>query len=425
MKANVLTPRRTDTFGAVLTNLVLLVPFTYMLLAYTFDVPLGNIHTGAGILCGLLLLLMLCRYRSRLTETLQVKWMLLSALVFFGLTIAGQLLSYQSILYYISGLRNNGRYFVFFFACILFLKAQWREWYRKVFDILFWINLVVTLYQYFVLEIDWDYLGGIFGTAAGCNAYTNVFFLIVITLSLLRYLNGQEKAWLCCAKCAAALLIAAMAELKMFVLEFAAILVLALVLTKFSRRNLIVALCGLAGVFLCIRLMVLIFPFWDGWFSIQNIWETATSSDGYTGSGDMNRLTAVPIAWNTYLQTWPQKLFGLGLGNCDAAPLPGMTAPFYGANWQTNYIMFSSGFIMLETGLVGLITYLGIFLTIFFAAWHLRRSGKRDSVYCLTTEILALMCFALFLYNCTLRTEVGFMLYFAMALAFVQESKEA
>lgn len=424
MKANVLTTRRTDTFGAVLSNLVLLVPFTYMILAYCFHVPLGNIHTGAGILCGLLLLLILWQYRARLTEVTQVKWILRATLIFFGLTIVGQLLGYQSILYYFSGLRNNGRYFIFLFACILFLKAQWREWYRRIFDGLFWLNLVVTLYQYFVLHINWDFLGGIFGTVAGCNAYTNVFFLIVITLSLLRYLNGQEKAWLCLVKCAAALVITAMAELKMFVLEFAVILVLAVILTKFTRRNLILALCGLAGVFLCIRLMVLIFPWWDGWFSFENIWKTATSSVGYTGVGDMNRLTAVPIAWNTYLETWPQKLFGLGLGNCDAAALPGMASPFYAANWQTNYIMFSSGFVMLETGLVGLIFYLGIFLTIFFAAWHLRRSGKGDPIYCLTTEILALMCFVLFLYNCTLRTEVGFMLYFAMALAFMQESKK-
>lgn len=410
-----------DRLGRILTHLVMLIPFTYMLLAYTFHVPLGSIHTGVGILCGLLFLIGLVFFRPRLTEQMQVKWVLWAVLLFFGLSILGQLFGYQSILYYVSGLRNNGRYFVFFFACILFLKGNHRELYRKLLDLLFWVNLLLTLYQYFVLHIDWDYLGGIFGTAAGCNAYTNVFFLVVIALSLLRYLNGLEKGWLCLAKCAAALVITAMAELKMFVLEFAAVLVLAVVLTKFSRKNLILALCGLAGVYLCIQLMVFIFPWWKGWFNLREIWNTATASVGYTGVGDMNRLTAIPIAWNTYLETWPQKLFGLGLGNCDAAPLPGMTSPFYAANWQNNYIMFSSGFVMLETGLVGVITYLGIFVTIFFAAWHLRRKGQGDSVYCLTTEILALMSLVLFLYNCTLRTEVGFLLYFALALAFLKD----
>ena len=180
---------------------------------------------------------------------------------------------------------------------------------------------------------------------------------------------------------------------------------------------------GVVGAAACVKLMVTIFPWWAGWFNLENIWNTATSKLGYTGAGDWNRLTAVPIAWNEYLLTWPQKLFGLGLGNCDFSPIAGMTSPYYDANWTNNYYMFSSGLIMLETGLVGMITYVGFFLMIFVAANSLLRSGRGDEVYCQLAEVLSLMSLVLFIYNCTLRTEVGYMLYFALALAFMEKKK--
>lgn len=417
--------------GFWLTLLLATTPFVYMLLVYTFHLSMQGLHNGAGI-AAVLLLGTLVLNRDLWKQCIpQVRWLLISAAVFFALTLVGQVLGFQSVRYYLSGLNNNGRYFIFFFGCILFLKAEQRDLYMKVWDALFWVNFLLTLYQFFVLDVKWDYLGGIFGTAAGCNAYTNVFFTVSVSLSILRYMNQQEKAWLCLARCAAALIVTAMAELKMFVLEFAGILVLAVLLTKFSRRKLYLIVCGIVGTFACAKLMMAIFPGWAGlpgwagWFTPRNIWETAVSSVGYTGAGDWNRLTAVPIAWNEYLLTWPQKLFGLGLGNCDFSPIAGWGSPFYDANWSTNYSLFSSGLIMLETGLVGLITYVGFFLVVFLAANSLLRSGKGDTVYCQLAEILSLMSLVLFIYNCTLRTEVGYMLYFALALAFLEKKKTA
>lgn len=414
-----------ESLGYWLTLPLAVLPFLYTPLVYTFQISMQGLHNGAGIVALVLLAVILLNRKLVKQCVPQVRWMLISAGIFFGLTLAGQVLGYQSILYYLSGLSNNGRYFIFFFGCILFLKAQQRDVYMKIWDGLFWLNFLLSVYQYFVLDIKWDYLGGIFGTQPGCNAYTNVFFTVSVTLSILRYMNQQEKAWQCLARCGAALIVTAMAELKIFVLEFAGILVLAVLLTKFSRRKLYLIIGGALGAVACVKLMTTIFPGWVGWFSFKNIWETATSAMGYTGVGDWNRLTAVPIAWNEYLLTWPQKLFGLGLGNCDFSAVAQMTSPFYNENWTTNYYMFSSGLIMLETGLIGLIAYVGFFLMAFWSANRLLRSGEGDVVYCQLTEILALMSLVLFIYNCTLRTEVGYMLYFAMALAFLREKKTA
>ena len=293
----------------------------------------------------------------------------------------------------------------------------------RFFDIVFVLNFLLTLYQFFVLDIKQDNLGGFFGTHFGCNAYTNVFLMVVITLSIIRYMNQHESAWLCLAKCGLALLIAAMAELKMFILEFVMIVVLAILLTKFSRRKIFLLVGAGVGVILGIQIMIKIFPGWANWFNIQSIWETAISSAGYTGQGDWKRLTAVPIAWNTFLTTWPQKLFGLGLGNCDFGPIAAMTSPFYIEYFQTNYYSFSSGIIMLETGLIGMIVYLMFFVMVFIGAHKLEISGQGNVDYCQFAKIMSLMCFVLFLYNCTLRIEIGYMVYFSLALPFIEIGK--
>lgn len=419
-----------ESLGYWLTLPLAVLPFLYTPLVYTFQISMQGLHNGAGIVALVLLAVILLNRKLVKQCVPQVRWMLISAGIFFGLTLAGQVLGYQSILYYLSGLSNNGRYFIFFFSCILFLKAQQRDLYMKIWDGLFWVNFLLSLYQFAVMDVKLTYLGGdilggLFGTEPGCNAYTNVFLVVCVTISVVRYMNQREKTWVCLAKCAAALIVTAMAELKIFVLEFVGILVLAVLLTKFSRRKLYLIIGGVIGTLACVKLMLEFFPWWSGWFNPEAIWETATSKWGYTGAGDWNRLTAVPIAWNEYLLTWPQKLFGLGLGNCDFSAVAQMTSPFYNENWTTNYYMFSSGLIMLETGLIGLIAYVGFFLLAFWSANRLLRSGEGDVVYCQLTEILALMSLVLFIYNCTLRTEVGYMLYFAMALAFLREKKTA
>lgn len=409
--------------GFYLTLILLSVPFLYMPLTNFFHVPSRYQHLGAGLLAAALLAVLIWD-RKALLRSKQIKWLTAAILAFFLPTVIGQVLGYQSGLYYLSGLSNNGRFFVFTLACAHFLNAGHRETMRKLMDAAFWVNFLLSLFQYFVLGAKQDFLGGIFGTTVGCNAFTNVFFLLVLTHSVLAYMNKQEKAWLCLAKCAAAMIVAALAELKIFFIEFVILIALVVLLTRFSKQKIYLILGGVVGVVLGIWLLTTIFPYWSGWFNPASIWKEATNTKGYTYSGDMNRLTAVPIAWNTFLTTWPQKFFGLGLGNCDFGPFPSMTAPFYAQYYTTNYGMFSSGVIMLETGVVGMVTYLGIFVVSFFAARSRMRSAQGNEVYCLMGQILSVMCLVLFLYNCTLRTEVGYLMYYAIALPFMREKTE-
>lgn len=403
---------------------ILAMPCVTATLIEILELP-SLIQLAIDVACCCLALFLLINWKRMLQEPVQVKCLLAVVALFVLSTVVGLVLQYQSVLYYLWGIRNNFAFFVFFFACILFLKAEDIDGYLKCFDILFVINFVVTLYQFFVLGYEQDFLGGIFGVQRGCNRQTNVFMMIVIASSVVRYLNQKEKAWLCLLKCAASLIVAALAELKMFILEFVAIIALAVLLTKFSRRKIFLLLGGCVGAVVSIRILIFIFPDWVGWFSPKMIWETATSAAGYNGTGvEVNRLTAIPIAWNTYLTTWPQKLFGLGLGHCDYASFAFLTTPFYTQYGHILYTWFHSGFLMLETGLVGVVLYCAIFIAIFFAAHSLERSGQGNPEYCQLAKIMAMMCFALFIYNDTLRNYAAYMVFFTLALPFVKRGKK-
>lgn len=368
-----------------------------------------------------LLFLLLIKNVSEFSHvSVSVKLLLGVVLAFFLSTVVGFFLGGQSPLYYAWGLRNNLCFFVFFFGCVLFLPGESIPNCLKALDVLFWIHCLVAVFQFVVLGKSQDFLGGIFGTSIGCNAFANVFQMIIVTRSILRYFNHEEGTLLCLAKCGAALIVAALGEIKVFFFEFAAIALLAMLFTRFSRRKIVLLAGGAVGIVLAILLLDAITPGWASWFRPANIWAYVVSSGGYTGAGDMNRLTAMPISWSSFLNTMPQKLLGLGLGNCDSSPIAILTSPFYHNNAYLRYNWFTSSMILLETGLVGTLLYLSFFLIVFFCALYQLRKGNGSPLLCQMAMVLSPMCLTLFLFDSSMRTEPAYMMYFALALPFVK-----
>ena len=368
-----------------------------------------------------MLLLLLIKNAAKFADTSTgVKILVGVVLAFFLNSILSFLFAGQSMLYYAWGLRNNLCFFVFFFGCVLFLPGGDIPNWLQALDILFWVHVLAAIFQFVVLGKSQDFLGGIFGTSIGCNAFANVFQMVIVTRSILRYFNHEESTLLCLSKCGAALVVAALGEIKVFFFEFAAIALLAMLFTRFSKRKIVLLAGGAVGIVLAILLLDAITPGWASWFRPSRIWAYVISSGGYTGSGDMNRMTAIPLSWSTFLQTLPQKLFGLGLGNCDSSPLSFLTSPFYIANACLRYNWFTSSMIMLETGLIGTLLYLSFFVVIFFSAFYQLHEGSGNPLVCQMAMVLAPMCLVLFLFDSSLRTEPAYMMYFALALPFVK-----
>ena len=82
--------------------------------------------------------------------------------IFFAYVTATYFFNYQSLFYYLWGLRNYFRFYVAFIAYVIFLKWSDVKAWLKLLDWLYVINFTVVLLQ-FALGYRQDYLGGIFG----------------------------------------------------------------------------------------------------------------------------------------------------------------------------------------------------------------------------------------------------------------------
>lgn len=398
---------------------VLTMPFAFFLLIDLLGLPYSVKYTVD--VAWMLLLLYMIKGRVVLPNV-QTKGPAMITLLFFGLSVFVYLFRFQSPFYFLWGLRNNARFFVFFFACVVFVKERSAEHYLRFFDKVFWINIPVILYQYLVMGKVQDTLGGVFGVEKGCNGYLNVFLVIVVTSSILRYMNKKEQPVSCFLKCALSLVIAVFAELKIFVVELALVTLLSALMTRFSMRKVAVMVGAAVGVILTGRLIAARYPAFSDWFRVSGMLEILSAYGGYTGSSDMNRLTAIPVSLS-YLPTLGEKLFGLGLGNCDYSSFEFLITPFFAAHEKLHYAWFSSAFLVLEMGLVGFGLYCLFFAWVYFGATAREKSGDANPQICQTARILAIMCLVLVIYNVSLRTEAAYMMYFVLALPFLPKEK--
>ncbi len=344
--------------------------------------------------------------------------------IFFCITLVGFIINLKSPLYYLWGFRNNFRFFIFLLSCISFLDFENLDGYLKIFDKLFYLNFAVSLIQYFGFGIKRDRLGGIFGNAEGSNGFTIIFFSIIIAKSILSYLNNKEKFYLLFIKCLMAIIVSALAELKFFYFLFIVIVAIAVLVTEFTFKKLSLIILSVVGVILGITILMQIFPTWANWFTIDRIVETALSTEGYTGAGDMNRLTSVPMSWNMFLTSWPKRLLGLGLGNCDTSAFSFLTTPFSKSNGYLHYNWFSTSFMLLETGLIGLLTYFSFFVLIYSWAGKRLKNGKGEALHCQLAKVIAVVALILVVYNQSMRTEAAYMMFFVFSLPFINKKTE-
>ncbi|MBQ3257696.1 MAG: hypothetical protein IJA67_09805 [Oscillospiraceae bacterium] len=359
---------------------------------------------------------------SKLIDDRGIKLLTLYCIAFFGCTLVGYIVQFQSPLYYLWGVRNNFRFYSAFISFALFVRETDVKDYFGVLYKLFWLNAVVAIIQFLFFGYSYDLLGGLFGVERGVNGSTNVYFCIMVAWSLVRYMEKKESFLNCAAVCVTALLIAALAELKFFFIEFVIIVGFSAVLTKFSLRKIVAIIGGLVAVVLFAALLEVIFPYFSGFFSVEWFIQEATSERGYTASGDLNRLNAVSRINELWLMTWQERLFGFGLGNCDTSSFAFVNTPFYEMFGHMHYTWISYAFMYLECGWIGLFFYFGFFVLVYFKATRIQKRVSGDGVtYCRLVRIMAILCVVISIYNSSLRTEAGYMAYFVLSIPFVYD----
>ncbi len=344
--------------------------------------------------------------------------LVLTVLLFAVYTMLVYLVQFQSPFYYLWGVRNNFRgYIAFFIFMELTSEREAKNWFQLL-DILFWINFVLSVIQFFALGVRQDYLGGIFGTSGGTNGYTQIFMCIVLAKSLLSYQTKQENIKLCMLKCVAALLIAAMAELKAFFVFFAVLLIMVSFMTRFTWRKLVIYVVTGVALIVSVKLLEKWFGF-EGFYSLEYLWRLATK-ENYATAQDLNRLSAICTLSKTIVTHPLERLFGLGLGNCDTSSFSIFNTPFYSKYSYLHYIWFSAPMMFLETGFLGLIIYLVFFVMCYLLARKQKNERTGNRLFCQMSMIMSVLCVMFAFYNSTLRIEAAYMIYFVLALPFIK-----
>lgn len=400
-----------------LAGYILFLPFFFGFFIDLLGLPGALRYTVDMAWCGLLLLAV---GKRKLRFHRQLAPMAWTAAIFFLYTLVCIAFLFQSPVWYLWGLRNNFRFYIAFFAFACLFEEENIERCFRVMEVLFWLNIAVSLVQCLGLGYRQDYLGGIFGVARGRNgAYTIIFFSVVLTRSLLSMMNGEENTLRCFAKCGAALLVAALAEMFGFFLLFGLMAVLAGMLTRFSRRKWLLYLALGLGAALCSSLLLEMFG--EGSQLTLEVIRNRLFAEHYATQEDLGRLTAIPTLSQTILKEPEQRLFGLGLGNCDTSTFTLCNSDFYQQYSHLHYTWFLSAFLFLETGYVGLGLYLLFFGLCLVQAMRSRHRGQ-NLLYCQMGIIMAVLCMVLTFYNSALRAEGGYMAYFVLALPFLPSS---
>ncbi len=341
--------------------------------------------------------------------------------IFFLYTLIVYLFNFQSPFYYLWGFRNNFRFFIFFFSVITFLNQDDISSILKLLDVVFWFNFVVSLVQFFVLGYEQDFLGGIFGIEKGCNNYSIIFMSIVVSRALLLYLENKTGSVTCLSKCVASLLIAALAELKFYFVVFIIIVILSAMLTSFSFKK--ISLIAVALVFVAIGSILLsdLFGF-DNFLSFESIWDLATREQ-YSSEDTVNRLSAIPKLISLIVSDVKDQFFGYGLGNCDTSSFDLFNSAFYQQYGFLSYNWFSCAILFLETGYIGLLLYASFFITIIVLSIIKSKSNPDSKINCMFSVEMAVLSLILIVYNASLRSEAGFLVFFALAVPFVSGAR--
>ena len=206
--------------------------------AQAFLTELLPIPDAIKFLCDVFLVLLLLKlFSQRLTkiDNYSMPFVVIVGLFFF-ITLVGYLFNYQSVFYYLWGLRNNIRMFVAFFAFAYLADWEDAKGWIKALDVLFVINFAVVILQYFS-GYGQDYIGGIFGTSKGCNGSLLIFLCIVFAKTILSFMRGEEKMSKCIFVSVASLLVSTLSELKMFFILFILILFMASFMTAHSIKK--------------------------------------------------------------------------------------------------------------------------------------------------------------------------------------------
>lgn len=333
----------------------------------------------------------------------------------FFLTLLSYFLHHENFFYYLWGLRNLFKYFIFWYTCTLFLKKDDFYLFAKISLIALFINTPIMIYQALILNLFGDNVGGLWGTITGVNAYTNIHLVLsnIIAISLLSKNKISYFFTVCIILCSC--IQAAVAELKFFFIEFVIVMSLSFIFSMNKIRLLPMMVSGFLVLSLGLSVLFFLYDNTQTFFTFDSISNYSENSYG-AYSGGIDRTTAIPLINALFLTTLDKFLLGIGLGNAEFTTL---YTPIFMQRFDFMHIhFFSHAMLFLETGLLGLILYYLFF--IIPIPYYFKNRTIEDSQ---TALVLSFLISIIIFYNQSMRIDSALLVFPFLAFPFISSKR--
>lgn len=316
------------------------------------------------------------------------------------------------------GGRNTFRGLVFFTACIIFFKNEDVYTVLDAFVKIQIINIILACYQFFVLGLKQDRLGGIFGHGNGSALC--IFSCIICCYTLLIYLNKGEKLKETLLCFISSIIIAALAEEKLLFIELATVVILAILLSRRSFKKWLIIPVFIAMFFLGFNVFERYFP--DAidtllHFDLMEDYLTAS----WEGSYFIPRLGAFSfISENLFNNNLFNILFGIGMGNAETSSFTFLQSDFYSQYGYMNYRWIFSQWTIIETGILGLLLFIILFLAIILYLLVKRKKAYTSELCIIDLSIItSVICLMTMWTNTTLKVDTSYIAFFAISAGLI------
>ena len=416
--------------GVLITLLIWNKPSTviYIQILYCFFVRFLTIQIGIPSAIKYIfdyltiILLLQIILHSNKTYNINIRKPLIFMALFAAVAIISTVYNGSSFVLFFWGIRLNFRFFIFFIACVIFLKRKNLDDIMKLLLIMLPINTVLVVYQYAVMGLRFDYLGGLFGTHLASHSEFITYLIIVTLISIILYVEKKLNIVQLLLDLGMLLFLAAICEIKVLFIIIPMIVVVAAFLSFPNSRalNLIIACVVLMP--LSFSLMLIIYPQWAE--QLSNIQDAIfnTTMVQYSSEVSLSRFTAASYLLTNIIVEPFQKVFGIGFGNADYFLT--YTSSFYERYDMLNYNIFRYSLVLIELGVIGLIVYCLFFVSLTLESIRIRKIVNPEvKYYCNIGFIISLIVFPLLIYNPSLQMEGAFMVYLLLAFPFIFEKE--
>lgn len=229
------------------------------------------------------------------------------------------------------------------------------------------VNFLFASCQFFVLGLQGDNCGGLFGIISGCNAYTNIYLSVVCGYAMSSYLSRRRvKIAGLILTCVMSFCVATFSEIKFFYFEFVIILISSLWMNRFSVKTAVLTVLGLAALVAGLQFLAIYYPdSYELLFDAEALEAYDDGSQVATSGYGISRSTPIPQIDELFFRDDDiERVFGFGFGSATMSSIGFFATPFYNVYGYLRYYYSPVAMIYLQLGWLGIILYFFIFIAI-------------------------------------------------------------